>query len=67
MPNEFTVVGEHRDDTSHLLVLGADGNYYRYQPARESFAQVEPDARWLVFPDRDDATEPPLATEGAAS
>jgi hypothetical protein len=57
MPNEFTVVGEHRDDRTQLLVLGADGQYYRYLPAQDRFTQVEPDGAWLVFEDAD--AEPP--------
>jgi hypothetical protein len=59
MPNEFTFVGEHRDDTDQLLVLGDDGNYYRYQPAQESFAQVQPDETWLVFDDGDEPISDP--------
>lgn len=64
MPNEFTVVGEHRDDTTQLLVLGTDGNYYRYQPAQDRFAQIEPDDSWLVFADGDEASEDSGAPHG---
>lgn len=67
MPNEFTFVGEHRDDTDQLLVLGDDGNYYRYQPAQESFAQVQPDETWLVFEDGDEAIADPADKESTTS
>ena len=67
MPNEFTFVGEHRDNSDQLLVLGADGNYYRYQPAQESFAQVEPDESWLVFPEGEEALEAAGKTEARPS
>jgi hypothetical protein len=42
MPNEFMVVGEHRDDASELLVKGADGHFYEYDPAHD---------RWEIFAD----------------
>jgi hypothetical protein len=35
MPIEFTVVGEHREDLSQYVVIGTDGHYYEYEPARE--------------------------------
>ena len=54
MPNEFTVVGENKDDETELLVLGADGKYYEYDPAHEQFSHVEPDEHWEMFPDTDD-------------
>lgn len=57
MPVEFTIVGEHLDDPAHLLVLGADGAYYDYDPAHERLAPTEPDARWLLLPTRDEATD----------
>lgn len=56
MPNEFTVVGENRDGESELLVLGSDGRYYEYDPAREHFAVTEPDESWEMFPDVDEGT-----------
>ncbi len=67
MPNEFTFVGEHRDNTDQLLVLGADGNYYRYQPAQESFSQVEPDESWRFFSTSDEAPEAAVETEAEPS
>lgn len=48
MTNEFTVVGEHKEDDLELLVLGADGNYYGYRPAQELFRPVRPDDSWLI-------------------
>ncbi|HYH13361.1 MAG TPA: hypothetical protein VD789_13470 [Thermomicrobiales bacterium] len=54
MPNEFTVVGENRDDESQLLVVGTDGLYYGYQPAREHFSPVEPDESWTLYATVDD-------------
>lgn len=54
MPNEFTVVGEDRDDDSHLLVVGADGKYYDYAAAHDHLSPVEPDERWIVQQRSDD-------------
>lgn len=54
MPYEFTVVGENREDESDLLVLGTDGKYYEYDPAREHFSQIEPDDQWELFPPDDE-------------
>lgn len=60
MPNEFTVVGENRDDESELLVLGTDGKYYEYDPARERFSHTEPDEHWELFSNGDEVeTESP--------
>lgn len=53
MPNEFTVVGENRDDDTELLVLGTDEKYYGYDPSREQFSVTEPDERWEIFPGAD--------------
>ena len=54
MPIEFTVVGEHRDDDTHLLVVGADGKYYDYAAGRDHFSLVDPDERWVVQQRSDD-------------
>lgn len=51
MPNEFMVVGEHKDHDSELLVKGVDGLYYEYDPAREQFSRIEPDDTWEIFPE----------------
>ena len=63
MPNEFTVVGENKDDESELLVLGTDGRYYEYDPAREQFSATEPDDHWEMFPDIDDTVGDLFPTE----
>lgn len=55
MPIEFTLVGEHKTDEYHLLVLGADGNFYEYDPAREELSRVHPDENWEIFRDVDEA------------
>jgi 6-phosphogluconolactonase/glucosamine-6-phosphate isomerase/deaminase len=55
MPYEFTVIGEHRNDEYQLLVLGTDGHFYDYDPAREGFSRIEPDENWNIFPDVDEA------------
>jgi len=61
MPNEFTVVGEHRDDETQLLVVGTDGMYYGYQPAREQISPVEPDEHWTVYPTASEALQDDIA------
>lgn len=49
MTNEFTFVGENRDDDTQFLVLGDDGRYYEYNPLRETFVPVDPgDDDWDV-------------------
>lgn len=53
MPYEFTLIGEHTAYDDLLLVLGADGHYYQYHPAREEFSRVEPDESWTLFSDID--------------
>ena len=64
MPVEFTIVGEHVEDPAHLLVLGADGAYYDYDPARERMAPTELDEQWLLLPTLDHATLSTSATDG---
>ncbi len=54
MPNEFSVVGEHRDDDTHLLVMGIDGQYYSYFPERDDFVRVEPGEEWVIYQGRDE-------------
>lgn len=57
MTNEFTFVGENRDDDEQFLVRGHDGRYYEYDPLRESVEPVDPDEdTWdMTAPDEDDA------------
>lgn len=49
MVNVFTVVGEHKADDTRLLVLGNDGRYYDYFPARQRFVPVQPGTHWLIY------------------
>lgn len=66
MTNEFTVVGEHRDDELELLVLGADGSYYGYRPAQEAIRPVQPDEEiWIITQDAipEDVDGPPSADQ----
>ncbi len=51
MTNEFTVIGEHRDDDTQLLVLGADGRYYGYVIGHERISRVHPDETWVYYDD----------------
>jgi hypothetical protein len=48
MPTEFTVIGEHREDETQLLVVGADERLYSYIPARESIVPTDLDETWVV-------------------
>jgi hypothetical protein len=54
MPYEFTLIGEHTIHSYRLLVLGTDGEYYEYDPAREDFSIVHPDDNWEIFVDIDE-------------
>jgi hypothetical protein len=56
MPNEFTVVGEHRDIQSTLLVVGADGQYYQYDLAHDRVVATEVDDRWWLFASEEQAS-----------
>ena len=47
-PTEFLVVGEHRDDPLHLLLLGADGRHYVYSLPDGSTSPVKPDDGWRL-------------------
>lgn len=49
MLNEFTVVGERREDKSQFLVIDTDGQYYEYDPAREQVVAIVPDERWEMI------------------
>ncbi len=50
MTNVFAVVGERRDDPTHLLVLGEDGSYYDYALATGHAALTDPDESWTADP-----------------
>lgn len=51
MTNIFAVVGEHRDNPDHLLVLGDDGSYYDYTVTTGQTALTEPDLSWTTDAD----------------
>ncbi len=53
----FAVVGEHRDDPDHLLVLGADGQHYDLHLPDGVTLPVEPDEEWRVDPSHPDTDE----------
>jgi len=44
----LTVVGENRDGSSRLLLLGEDGHYYAYSLAEGATSSVELDEHWNV-------------------
>jgi hypothetical protein len=48
MTNEFIVIGEHKENELELLVKGADGAFYDYDPVREAFSPVDPDENWVI-------------------
>jgi hypothetical protein len=48
MTNEFIVVGEHKENNLELLVKGADGAYYEYDPVHEGLTPVQPDDNWVI-------------------
>ena len=50
MPNILAVVGEHRDDPHHLLLLGEDGQHYdlRLTDGATTPLAPEPGDEWLV-------------------
>ena len=66
MTNEFTVIGEHKNKDLELLVLGADGGYYRYDPLHEVVHPVEPDEKvWTItrHAEPEDVDGPPSADQ----
>lgn len=60
MSTVFAVVGQHRDDPDHLLLLDEDGQHYDLRLPDGATVPVEPDDRWTVddewpvFEDDDD-------------
>jgi hypothetical protein len=44
----FRVVGERRDGSGHLLLLGDDGQYYAYAMDQCEVVPVEPDDSWRI-------------------
>lgn len=66
MTIEFTVVGEHKENELHLLVLGADGGYYDYDPIHDAVNPVEPDENtWMITHrgEPEDVDGPPSADQ----
>lgn len=48
MAHEYNVIGEHKDDDEHLLVMGDDSQPYDYCLTRETIEPVEIDERWEI-------------------
>ena len=48
MANVFAVVGEHRHDLDHLLVVGEDGRYYDLRLPGCTPVPVELTEEWVV-------------------
>ena len=55
MPNVLAVVGEHRDDPDHLLLLGEDGQHYDLRLADGATLPLPPAPgdEWLRAPAAD--------------
>lgn len=47
---EFRVIGEHRHDQRHLLLIGDDGNYYQYALDNNDVEPAELDESWSLDP-----------------
>ena len=51
MPANFALIGEHREDSDRLLLLGDDGRCYAYRLPNGTPVPVEPDEEeWAVDP-----------------
>ncbi len=49
MPTDYAVIGEHREDDQHLLLLGEDGEHYDYHLGRDHVAPIEElDEQWVI-------------------
>jgi hypothetical protein len=57
MTNEYNVIGEHKDNDRHLLVVGDDGRHYDYSLDSDAVSPVDPDERWQVDEEPPDAPE----------
>jgi hypothetical protein len=44
----FSVVGQHRDDPSRMLLFGDDGCFYQLDPLDADPVPVEPDGDWII-------------------
>jgi len=63
MTTEYSVIGEHKQDDGHLLVMGEDGQPYDYALTSETIEPVEIDDRWRIDEDADSDVEG-VAAEG---
>lgn len=45
---DFHVIGELRDNPRHLLMYGADGQYYGYDLNTGEISPIDLDASWAV-------------------
>jgi len=48
IPPVFNVIGENRDDPDCLLLLGDDGEHYRYHLLDGTTDRVNLDDHWLI-------------------
>lgn len=48
MPKIFAVVGERRDDSDRLLLLGEDGQHYQYELMAGTTTPIVPDDAWII-------------------
>lgn len=49
MTNEYNVIGEHKENEEHLLVVGDDGRHYDYSLANERIEPVQQvDDQWTI-------------------
>lgn len=48
MTNIFSVIGQHREQPSWLLLVGADGHYYAYGTEDAEPREVEPGDQWVI-------------------
>ena len=64
MGNEYNVIGEHKDDEEHLLVVGDDGQPYDYCLTRESLEPTDIDDNWQIDCQEEATEELPAAPGG---
>ncbi len=63
MTTVYSVIGEHNDDPTQLLALGADGQHYALVLTQGTLTPVDPDESWRLdpeAPDRDEILLDPL-------
>ena len=54
MTTVYSIVGEHSDDPSQLLALGADGQLYALVLSHGTLTPVDPDDSWRLDPEAPD-------------